>query len=216
MINQQTKILSWVKIKKVIDELGDYFFPSFSGNISVREGDLVFCTPTSIRKKLLNVEKISVVDLDNNLIDGNKQTSEINLHLEIYRNFEGVNCVVHTHPLFCCVFSCTKKKIELSLLPEYYLKIKKILYVKYITPGTKELGIEVVKIVKQELGNVKEAVVLMRNHGLVVFSDNVDRCIDLSFSSEEIAKINYLLKNFSKSQRIPTHLLPIIENLYKK
>lgn len=184
---------SWNSIKYIIDKLGNYFFPSTSGNVSVRKDGLVFCTPSSVRKTELTIDKLSVVDFQNNLLRGMKQTSEINLHLEIYKNFPDVDFVVHTHPLFCSIFACSRKKIRLDLLPEYYLKIGKIVYVRYITPGTIELALEVVEKVKKERGIVFEAIVLMRNHGLVVFSNNLQRAVDLSFCVEEIAKINYLV-----------------------
>ncbi|MCS6955249.1 MAG: class II aldolase/adducin family protein [Candidatus Calescibacterium sp.] len=205
---------AWQKIKFVIDELGETFFPSTSGNISVKIGDLVYCTPTSIKKKNLVRNMISVVNFENELLEGFRQTSEINLHLELYKNFEGVNFVVHTHPLYCVIFSCTNKKIQLDLLPEYYVKIRQIVYVKYVTPGTKVLGYEVVKNIKKVLGDVMEGVVILRNHGLVVFSYDLNRCVDLTFCVEEIAKINYLLLVLGNRKRIPKKMLGYLSKYF--
>lgn len=198
---------AWKKIKYAIEELGKYFFPFTSGNISVKIEKLVYCTPTSVRKENLNENLISVVDLENNLIRGPKQTSEINLHLEIYKSFEKLNAVIHTHPFFCTIFAITHKKILLNLLPEYYLKLKKIVYVKYLTPGTIDLAKEVVKKVKKELKDPIEGVVLLRNHGLVTFSNSIEKCVELTFYTEELAKINYYSQIFSKPKSIPLKAL---------
>ncbi|MCS7243362.1 MAG: class II aldolase/adducin family protein [Candidatus Calescibacterium sp.] len=205
---------AWKKIKFAIDELGDRFFPSTSGNISIRIGDLVYCTPTSVRKRNLVRDMISVVNFENELLGGFKQTSEINLHLELYKNFEDVNFVVHTHPMYCVIFSCTNRKIKLDLLPEYYVKIRQIVYVKYVTPGTEILAFEVVKNIKKILGNVKEGVVILRNHGLVVFSYDFKRCVDLTFCVEEIAKINYFLLILGNHKRIPRKMLSFLSKYF--
>ncbi|MCS7165685.1 MAG: class II aldolase/adducin family protein [Candidatus Calescibacterium sp.] len=202
---------AWKEIKYVIDELGENFFPSSSGNISVKLDDVIYCTPSGYRKKDLVKNLISVVNMNNDLLSGPRQTSEIRLHLEIYKNFGQARYVIHTHPLFCSIFACTNRKIDISILPEYYIKIKRIVYVKYVTPGTVELAKEVVRSINRILTDTWEGVVILRNHGLVVFSNDLNRCIDLTKCTEEIAKINYLLLGLGKYRRIPKHLLNILD-----
>lgn len=199
--------LAWKKIKNVIDYLGENFFPFTSGNISVKIDNLVYCTPSSIRKKDLDMDFVSVIDLENNLLLGPKQTSEANLHLEIYKNFPNVRMVVHTHPFFCSVFAITGKKILTNVLPEYYLKVRKIVYVKYVTPGTIQLARETVRKIKKELEDYSKGVVLLRNHGLVVFSEDEKEAIELTLYSEEIAKINYFSLLIAKPNKIKEKLI---------
>src|SRR5436190_12013894 len=69
-----------------------------AGNVSARSGDLVAVTPTGARLSRLCAADIAVVDLDGTLIDGPlAPTSELPLHLAVYRNFDA-DAVVHTHP----------------------------------------------------------------------------------------------------------------------
>jgi len=197
-------------IKNIVDELSLEFFPSTSGNISLRiEDNIVACTPTSIKKNKLKSEMVSIVNLQNELLFGPKQTSEINLHLEIYKNFSKVKYVVHTHPFFVTIFACINKDIKIDILPEYYLKIRKIVYVDYFTPGTLKLADNVVSSIKRSYGyeDIVNGVVVMKNHGLVVFSDDVEKSIDLTFCVEQLAKINYFSLLLSKPKRIKKSLL---------
>ncbi|MFN3996053.1 MAG: class II aldolase/adducin family protein [bacterium] len=203
MINR----LAWEKIESIISGLGEGFFPFTSGNVSVKIDNLVYCTPSSIKKKDLNINLLSVIDLENNLVWGPKQTSEANLHLEIYKNFPKVKVVVHTHPFFCTIFAITGKKILTNILPEYYLKLRRIVYVKYVTPGTIQLAKEVVKKIKKELKNYSKGVVLLRNHGLVVFSENEKEAVELTLYAEEIAKINYFSLLIGKPNEIKKELI---------
>ncbi|MEN3015712.1 MAG: class II aldolase/adducin family protein [bacterium] len=207
----------WGYIERVIRELGQDFFPSTSGNISAKIDNIVVCTPSSVSKNKLTPQMLSIVDLDNNLLAGYKQTSEIHLHLEVYKSFPRVNFVIHTHPFFCCLFSCTSRKIRLDLLAEYYLKIGRIYYVDFKVPGTLELAKAVVEKVKK--GNrgrndVAQAVVLMRNHGLVVFSNNLDKAIDLTICTEQIAQLNYFGLAFRKLNYIPSKYLLELQKRY--
>ena len=207
---------TWKKISKIINKLGPHFFPLKSGNISIKEKDYVYCTPSGIEKGKLKGNLLSVVDFNNNLIYGFKQTSEINLHLEIYKNFSNINCVIHTHPFFCLVFSATNRELLISLFPEYYLKIKKVVYVRYVNPGTFELAQQVVDSVKKQVQKnnevINRGVVLLRNHGLVVFSQDIQECIELTLYTEELAKLNYFtLLLEDKPNVIETSLLSKIQ-----
>src|ERR1700761_5425389 len=68
-----------------------------AGNVSERAGDLVAVTPTGAALEGLAAEEVAVVDLDGNLVDGDlAPTSELQLHLGVYRRF-GAGAVVHAH-----------------------------------------------------------------------------------------------------------------------
>src|SRR5690349_19788659 len=82
-----------------------------SGNISLRSGDAVAVTPTGAVLAELEPEAVSVIDLDGGLLDGTlAPTSEVELHLGVYRRF-GAHAVVHTHAPMATALSCVLEEV---------------------------------------------------------------------------------------------------------
>ena len=74
---------------------------TFEGNISAREGDKIYITPTTRNKALLTEEMIAVIDAKGNQIGGNcKPTSELPMHRMTYTLRDNIGGVVHCHPTF--------------------------------------------------------------------------------------------------------------------
>ena len=86
------------------------------GNHSVRIGeDRVLCTPTGVSKGFLTPDQITVVDMDGNQIDKQnkmKRTSEVLLHLQIYKARADVKAVVHSHPPHATAFAMATSHIS--------------------------------------------------------------------------------------------------------
>jgi L-fuculose-phosphate aldolase len=77
-----------------------------AGNVSAAAGDLVAITPTGAVLADLQPSQVAVVDLDGALIEGELEpTSELDLHLGVYRRF-GAGAVVHTHAPMATALSC--------------------------------------------------------------------------------------------------------------
>lgn len=108
------------------------------GNVSIRDGNLIYITPTGLSLGFLTKEDICIADLNGNIIKG-KPTSELNMHLKIYQNKDSINAVVHTHSMYCTAFSALDKKLKL-VTPEAEMVVKKIAYVDYFPCGSLELA----------------------------------------------------------------------------
>lgn len=70
------------------------------GNVSAidREKNLVVIKPSGVAYDQLTVEKMVVVDLEGNVVEGKlKPSSDTATHLVLYRNFAEIGGVVHTH-----------------------------------------------------------------------------------------------------------------------
>ena len=77
------------------------FAGTFEGNISYRNGERIYMTPTTQDKETLTEGKIICIDIDGNQEEGDlAKTSEYILHTEIYRMRSDVNAVVHCHAPF--------------------------------------------------------------------------------------------------------------------
>ncbi|MGH9605469.1 MAG: class II aldolase/adducin family protein [Terracidiphilus sp.] len=145
------------------------FVDGNGGNISYRIGpNEVLCTPTLVSKYDLTPEVLCMVDLDGNQIAGSKQrTSEILLHLEIYKSVAEAKSVVHCHPPHATAYAITGKVPPNMIIPEFEVFVGKVAISPYKTPGTLEFAQTVIPYVKEH------NTVLLGNHGIVCWADTV-------------------------------------------
>ena len=69
---------------------------TYEGNISVKDGDRVYLTPSGHSKELLTEGQIIITDLEGNLLEGQlKPTSETPMHTKCYELRPDINAVVH-------------------------------------------------------------------------------------------------------------------------
>ena len=137
------------------------------GNLSARlTDDLILCTPTLVSKGDLTPEDIGLVDLNNALVCGDRpQTSEILLHLEIYKAIPQARAVVHCHPPYATAHAIAGVTPPQHLLPEQEVFVGPIAISPYHTPGTAEFARSILPYVHQH------RVILLANHGLVSWAD---------------------------------------------
>jgi L-fuculose-phosphate aldolase len=139
------------------------------GNISVRLGThSVLCTPTLISKRDLTPADICLCDLEGNMLAGNgPRTSELLLHLEIYKANARARAVVHCHPPHATAFAITGSAPPIGLIPEYEIFIGPVAVAPYETPGTKAFAETVLPFIQEH------NTILLSNHGIVCWSDTV-------------------------------------------
>src|SRR3954471_4116473 len=78
-----------------------------AGNVSARVGERVAITPTGAELAQLEAEEVTIVDLEGTVVDGDlAPTSELDLHLGVYRRGDGTGAVVHTHAPMATALSC--------------------------------------------------------------------------------------------------------------
>ena len=111
------------------------------GNHSVRiSADRVLCTPTGVSKGFLTPDQITVVDMDGTQIDKHnvmKRSSEVLLHLQVYKARPDVKAVVHSHPPHATAFAIANIPIPEGIHPEAEVFLGKIPMAKYTTPHLK-------------------------------------------------------------------------------
>ena len=113
------------KLKADICEIGrrvysKNYVAANEGNLSVRLDDnTVLCTPTLCCKGFMTPEDICTVDMQGNQLAGErKRTSEVLLHLEIYKHRPDVKSIVHAHPPHATAFAVAREPIPHGVLPE--------------------------------------------------------------------------------------------------
>ena len=149
------------------------------GNISVRmEADRVLCTPTGVSKGYLSEDMLAICDMDGEQIAGSmKISSEIRMHLEIYKLRSDINSVVHAHPPTATGFAVAGIELTQCVLPEVVVSLGGVPLAAYGTPG----GPDIVEPMKPLLRQYDA--VLMANHGVVTLGQHV---MDAHFKMETV------------------------------
>ncbi|MDP8968023.1 MAG: class II aldolase/adducin family protein [Actinomycetota bacterium] len=144
-----------------------------AGNVSARAGDLVAVTPTGGRLATLDAGEIAIVDLEGALVDAPlAPTSELLLHLAVYRHFEA-GAVVHTHPPMATAVACVAD--ELPCIHYSLLALGGSVRVgRYATFGTDELAASIVEAL------AGRTAALMASHGAVTYGADLPAAIDAS------------------------------------
>jgi L-fuculose-phosphate aldolase len=160
--------------------------PGKSGNISCRfyENDVskVAITRSGISKRFVNGEDIIIIDMDGNVLEGDKKPSmETFLHLNVYSERSDIKGIVHSHSPFAAGFSMSGKELKrlegIGPIENPYIPS-----VKYSKPGSEELAKNTAEAMKNE-----DAVIL-KNHGVVAAGVNLDEAALLAEFIEDIAK----------------------------
>lgn len=160
-----------------------------AGNVSVKfknnEKIIIAITPTLKSLNNLKFNDIVLVDLEGNIISNGKPSSEVFMHLNIYKSKKNVKAIVHTHSPFATGFSFSDKKIKRL---EGFGKIKKpyLAEVNYEIPGTMDLANKVGEAIKNE------DVLILKNHGVISVGENLEEAFSLADFVEEIAKTQFI------------------------
>ena len=166
-----------------------------SGNISKRIkssiGDIVAITPTLTSLSGLKQEDIVLLDMQGNILTNGTPSSEVNMHLEIYKKRQDVNAIVHTHSTYATGFAFSNKRLKRL---EGFGEIKNpyLHYIEYEKPGSDELA-------KNASDNISdEDVLILKNHGVICIGDNLKEAKLLAVFVEETAKtqfVSYMLNS---------------------
>jgi len=152
-----------------------------AGNISTRTADgLVAITPSGVKYRNMSIEDISIVDLDGNLVEGQKPSSETPMHTAIYRNLPEVGSICHTHSTYAITFAMLGDEIPMVNL-ELLVCGAPIPVAPWASPGTPKAGEVTVEIFKDR---PELKVILLRKHGLVAIGANLDHAFDMAFNAE--------------------------------
>jgi L-fuculose-phosphate aldolase len=158
---------------------------SNDGNLSVREADdTVLMTAAGSRKGYLRDEEILRIDLEGHLRYGIlRPSSEMAMHLGIYRQRWDVCAIVHAHPPAATAFAVARFPLDHLALPELVLSLGKIPLAPYAPPGTERMGDQVALLIGSH------DAVLMANHGAVTVGPNLEEAYFRMERLEHAARI---------------------------
>ena len=165
---------SSVSIRDEICEIGRRLYQrglvsAYEGNISVRTGpDEVLCTPSQLCKGFLTPDDLCTVNMQGRQTGGRRRsTSEILLHLVIYRERPDVHAVVHAHPPHALAFALTGEPVPSGHLAEVEVFLGPVPITPYDTPGTARFAETVTPFVREATA------IVLANHGSVTYGPNL-------------------------------------------
>ena len=163
---------------------------SNDGNISVRlDGDRLLMTPKSVCKGFMTAEMMCITDLGGRKLAGDRDpSSEMQMHLEVYRQRPDVNAVVHAHPPIATGFAVAGIPLDRAVLAEVVTTLGSVPIAEYATPSTKELPEAVRKYVKAHDG------MLLANHGALTLGGDLFGAYYKMETIEHFARISFVAR----------------------
>lgn len=161
------------------------FVAATDGNLSVRLDDRrILATPTCMSKGDMRPSDLVLVDVQGRTLAGKRRvSSEIAMHLLIYRLRPEVRGIVHAHPPTATGFAAAGVPLNQPLVCEVVIGLGSIPLAKYGTPGTPELTDALEPLVPQY------DAILMSNHGVVAYGSDLDQAYMKMETVEHFARI---------------------------
>ena len=173
----QTIITDLVNVCHRVYDKG--FVSATDGNISARlENGNILATSTAINKGMVSPDDLVIVDPSGKLVSGLKRPStELQMHLFIYRERQDVQAVVHAHPPYATGFATARIPLTECLFPEVIVGLGAVPLANYATPSTSEVVESIAPFVP------KADAILLANHGVVTYGADP---LDAYFKMEKV------------------------------
>ena len=170
---------------------------SSDGNVSVRLDDgRILATPTMTCKGRMTDDLIAVTDIEGRQLNDSRASSELAMHLLIYRERPDVKAVCHAHPPHGTAFAVAGLAIDQPILSEVILTLGCVPLAEYGTPSTTELTDAMQPLVKHHNA------LLMANHGAVAYGSDLWQAFDRLETLEHTAKIAILSRVLGGSKNL--------------
>ncbi len=185
------------------------FVASNDGNISVRlAADRVLTTPTGVSKGFMTPEMCVVTDLDGVKVRGERNaSSELKMHLEVYRQRADVGAVVHAHPPTATGFAVAGVPLNRAVLAEVITTLGGIPIAAYATPSTAELPAAIREHIKSHDG------LLLANHGALAVAADLFAAYYRMETIEHFAKISLVARTLGRENLLSRDEVTRLQNL---
>ena len=208
-------MVSEYEIKKQICDIGKRIYDrgmvaANDGNISVKISDNEFlCTPTGVSKGFMTPDYICKVDAEGNVIQANKgfkPSSEIKMHMRVYKERPDVKSVVHAHPMYGTAFAIAGIPLTQPIMPEAVIALGCVPIAEYGTPSTVEIPDAISKYLQHF------DALLLENHGALAYSDSLLAAYHKMESLEFYAQLLFLSKQLGGPKELNNSQ---VERLYE-
>ena len=169
------------------------------GNISIRlDQNRILATPTGISKGMMQPDDLIICDYEGTKLEGNREcTSEIAMHLTIYKMRPDVHGVVHAHPPVATGFAVAGRALNLAILPEVVICLGSVPLADYGLPGTAALTDGMLPYIP------KYDAILMANHGAVAYGADLQQGYFRMETVEHYARITLVAELLGGAKPLP-------------
>jgi L-fuculose-phosphate aldolase len=194
---------------------GHGYIAAMEGNVSIRLSENeVMGTPAGACKGYLTPDMIVTCDMQGQKVEGTLRVStEIQMHLAVYRARPDVKAVVHAHPPKSTGFAVAGVPLNKAVLAEVVVTLGCVPLARYATPSTAELAESVDRLVRTSDG------LLLSNHGALTVGKDV---YDAYFKMEVIehfAEISLVSRELGGERLLPqkevSRLLDLRQKVYR-
>jgi L-fuculose-phosphate aldolase len=191
------------------------YIAAMEGNASIRIGENeVMSTPAGVCKGYLTPSMIVTCDMEGKKLRGELRVStEIQMHLAVYKARPDVRAVVHAHPPKSTGFAVAGVPLNKAVLAEVVVTLGCVPLAQYGTPSTQELADSVDRLVRTSDG------ILLSNHGaLTVGKDIYDAYYKMEVI-EHFAEISLVSRELGGERLLPrqevSRLLDLRQKVYQ-
>lgn len=195
-------LMNEVQARQAIVDAGTVLYKqgyvvSNDGNISVRiSPDTIVVTPTGVSKGDMNPDMMVVMDLDGNVISKGLRgpSSEVKMHLRVYRENPDVTAVVHAHPIYATSFAIAGVPLDKPILSEAMLQVGVVPVAHYAKPGTTDVPDSIAPFVKDY------AAVMLSNHGVLTWGSDLEQALARMEVVENYAKVTLMVNQIGSER----------------
>jgi L-fuculose-phosphate aldolase len=205
-VDEKTARREIIKICNLLYERG--YVVSSDGNVSAQLDDgRILATPTMTCKGRMSEDMLALTDLDGKPLNEKRASSELAMHLLIYRERSDIKGVCHAHPPHGSAFAVAGLAIDQPILSEVILTLGCVPLAEYGTPSTNELTDAMKPLVKHHNA------LLMANHGAVAYGADVWQAFDRLETLEHTARITILSRMLGGSRSLPPDAIEKLINI---
>lgn len=174
MVINGKKYMTDFEAKKAIIDIGQRmylkgFVAANDGNITCRVGpNALWATPTGVSKGFMTLDMLVKLDMNGKVLMGNrKPSSELKMHLRVYKENPEVMAVTHAHPPVSTAYAVAGIALEEPILTESVVNLGVVPIARYAEPGTQEVPDSIAPYCKTHNA------VLLANHGALTWGRDI-------------------------------------------
>ena len=165
------------------------------GNVSVRQDNKILIKPSGVDLQNLDFNDMSIVDFNNTLLGGLKQSVDTPAHIEIYKSFHSVNAVVHTHSKYATSFAQSKTNIPClgTTHADYFrYEIPVVGEAKNLEKYEKSTGESIVNFfIENSIDPLEVPAALCPGHGVFAWGESIEAAVRNALVLELVAEMSY-------------------------
>ena len=167
------------------------------GNVSVRDGDVLYVTPAGESKGFLEPTMIVKTDLAGRPLERGGPTTELPMHVAIYRRRPDVRAVVHAHPPTATGFAVAGIPLDRPVVAEAVVVLGRVPVVPYETPGSDELAERIAD------ATAEANAVLLASHGATTVGETLARAWERMETLEQVARVSLIARMLGREAQLP-------------